>query len=55
MTQQEGRKACGKCVRGLLCNRCNLLLGMVESEPHLIPAHLVNYLNTTNERRSHSL
>jgi hypothetical protein len=46
-----GRTACGKCVRGLLCNRCNLLLGMVESEPHLIPAYLVQYLAEIEQRK----
>ena len=49
------RRSCGKCVRGLLCNRCNLLLGMVESEPHLIPAYLVTYLKETDLRKSEAL
>jgi hypothetical protein len=51
----SGRKACGNCVRGLLCRRCNLLLGMVESEPHLIPAYLAVYLTETNFRQSEAL
>jgi len=25
-----GRKSCGKCVRGLVCDKCNLYLGMLE-------------------------
>lgn len=25
-----GRKSCGKCIRGLLCNRCNILLTHLE-------------------------
>lgn len=48
----SGRQSCGKCVRGLLCSRCNLLLGMVENEPHLIPEYLKNYLRLTNQRRN---
>lgn len=50
-----GRISCGKCVRGLLCSRCNLLLGMVESEPHLIPEYLNEYLRTINQRKSEVL
>lgn len=51
----KGRTSCGACVRGLLCNRCNLLLGMVESEPHLIPAYLTVYLKETTLRKSEVL
>lgn len=47
-----GKRACSQCVRGLLCTRCNLLLGMVEAEPHLIPAYLVDYLNGVAQRRT---
>src|SRR5271165_5798167 len=25
-----GKRSCGKCIRGLLCSRCNVLLGFVE-------------------------
>lgn len=50
-----GKTACGKCVRGILCNRCNLLLGMVESEPHLIPAYLVAYLAGVDQRKRNDL
>lgn len=27
-----GKKSCGKCIRGLLCNSCNLILGLLESK-----------------------
>lgn len=29
-------KSCGKCIRGLLCNRCNYLVGLAESEYGLL-------------------
>jgi hypothetical protein len=32
-----GRNSCGKCVRGLLCMRCNAMLGVLESFPEMIP------------------
>lgn len=27
-----GRKSCGRCIRGLLCDSCNLDLGIIENE-----------------------
>jgi len=41
----SGSKSCGKCVRGLLCDRCNLLLGKVNDNPELLRS-LINYLET---------
>ena len=40
----HSQKSCGKCFRGLLCNRCNIVLGLLEPEPHLLPDYLKQYL-----------
>lgn len=37
-------KTCGKCVRGLLCNRCNRMIGMVDDDTRFFIG-LVEYLN----------
>ena len=31
----SGRKSCGKCLRGLLCQKCNAILGHLETHPEL--------------------
>ena len=41
-----GEKSCGKCIRGLLCNRCNLLLGLCK-DSILILQKAVCYLKKT--------
>lgn len=35
---------CGKCIRGLLCSRCNLVLGLLNEDPKLLPTYLMDYL-----------
>ena len=39
-----GRSTCGKCVRGLLCNDCNQMLGRAKDDPRILLA-AVAYLS----------
>ena len=39
-----GIESCGKCIRGLLCSRCNKVLGAVEDQVTLLQS-MVDYLN----------
>jgi hypothetical protein len=39
------KKSCGKCVRGLLCSRCNHMLGHAKDNPGILAAG-ITYLNT---------
>jgi hypothetical protein len=43
-----GPKSCGKCVRDLLCYRCNTVLGRVEENRELL-LNLVEYLDKWNK------
>lgn len=38
-----GSRSCGKCVRGLLCSRCNPMIGMAKDDPKILAA-AVDYL-----------
>jgi len=39
----SGRKACGKCVRGVLCSGCNLAIGHAKERPETLRA-LARYI-----------
>lgn len=41
-------KTCGKCVRGVLCNRCNVAEGMLQSDPDRALALAAYMLTRTN-------
>jgi len=38
-----GRSSCGKCIRGLLCLKCNNMLGMVSDDAAIL-AKAIEYL-----------
>lgn len=40
------KKSCGKCVRGLLCSRCNLMIGYAKDDPTVL-RQAVTYLSGT--------
>jgi hypothetical protein len=39
----SGRHSCGKCIRGLLCSKCNKGIGLLNDDPELLGA-AVTYL-----------
>jgi hypothetical protein len=41
----SGRKSCGECLRGLLCSKCNRLLGLAEDNVSLLRA-AIKYLES---------
>lgn len=40
----SGAKSCGKCIRGLVCFRCNTTLGMVKDDKDLLQK-MIEYIN----------
>ena len=44
-----GKKTCGRCVRGVLCDRCNTVAGHVEDDVVLMHS-IVTYLEKTRGR-----
>jgi len=42
----DGRKNCGECIRGLLCSRCNMALGLLNDDV-LILNSAIKYLQRT--------
>jgi|SRR5690606_4909489 len=46
-----GEKACGNCVRGVLCRKCNLALGFLDDDPEKIRM-LLRYLERYLDRNS---
>lgn len=45
----QAEYTCGKCVRGIVCRRCNVALGLIEDE--VLVARARSYLDRTRERR----
>lgn len=39
----SGRQSCGRCVRGLLCQQCNMMLGLAKDSPEVLKS-AVRYL-----------
>ncbi len=46
-----GKKSCGKCVRALLCTRCNTVIGLVQENTEILGA-LERYLNSLEAQRA---
>ena len=43
-----GRYSCGNCIRGLICDRCNLVLGKVKDDILLLQS-MINYIDNPDE------
>lgn len=42
---------CGKCVRGLICNQCNLIVGIIENNSGIIESSK-KYINKYNKKKN---
>lgn len=42
----DGAFSCGKCIRGLLCSRCNKVLGQVNDDRNILE-NMINYLESS--------
>jgi hypothetical protein len=42
----SGKESCGKCVRGVICYRCNVVLGFVNDAPEVLK-QAIQYLKET--------
>jgi hypothetical protein len=49
-----GRRSCGRCIRGILCRACNLMLGNANDDPALLLKGIL-YLDQTRQRLKDSL
>jgi hypothetical protein len=47
--EAEAEKSCGKCVRGLVCNRCNRVIGNAQDDVGLLKS-AVAYLEQWQEK-----
>lgn len=45
-------RSCGRCLRGLLCPRCNRVLGSLKEDPRLLPVYMVEYLKRYEAHRA---
>jgi len=45
------KKSCGKCIRGLLCSRCNIGLGNFKEDPNVL-RQAIAYLETYGSRKN---
>jgi hypothetical protein len=41
--EEKNSRSCGKCIRGLICFRCNVVLGMVKDNKDILQK-MINYL-----------
>ena len=50
-----GIQTCGKCIRGLLCPRCNKVLGLLKEDPKLLPEFMKQYLEAYEWKKRSTL